>query len=108
MRFRVIDWHLVGWSEEDDISEREEPTGKVNVGAYVERLVLVTVGQTRTDERSMTAEQHTDREGGRVAQPDGGHEASGSSPRVLTFGSPSVGEILAERYQLEEHIGNDS
>ena len=29
-------------------------------------------------------------------------------PQVLTFGAPSVGEILAERYQLEEHIGNDS
>jgi hypothetical protein len=104
----VIDWHLAGWSGEDDISEREELTGKVNVGASLERLVLVTVGQTRTDERSMTAEQHTDRKGGRVAQPDEGHEASGATPRVLTFGSPSVGEILADRYQLEEHIGNDS
>ena len=27
---------------------------------------------------------------------------------VLTFGAPTVGEILAERYQLEEHINDDS
>jgi len=26
----------------------------------------------------------------------------------MTFGAPTVGEILAERYQLEEHINNDS
>lgn len=37
-----------------------------------------------------------------------GHEAPGAIPRVLTFGAPSTGEVLAERYQLEEHIGNDS
>jgi serine/threonine protein kinase len=43
-----------------------------------------------------------------VAELDEGLEASGSIPQVLTFGTPSVGEILAERYQLEEHIGNDS
>ncbi|MEV6931521.1 protein kinase family protein [Dactylosporangium sp. NPDC051485] len=43
-----------------------------------------------------------------MAELDEGLEASGGTPRVLTFGTPSVGEILAERYQLEEHIGNDS
>lgn len=43
-----------------------------------------------------------------MAQLGEGHEAPGSTPQVLTFGAPSVGEILAERYQLEEHIGNDS
>jgi eukaryotic-like serine/threonine-protein kinase len=32
---------------------------------------------------------------------------SAASPQVLTFGSPQVGEVLAERYRLEEHIGND-
>ena len=26
----------------------------------------------------------------------------------MTFGAPAVGEILAERYQLEQHIDNDS
>jgi hypothetical protein len=34
--------------------------------------------------------------------------AASAVPQVLTFGTPAVGEILAERYQLEEHIGNDS
>jgi len=43
-----------------------------------------------------------------VAQIGDGHEAQGNMPRVLTFGAPTLGEILAERYQLEEHIGNDS
>lgn len=43
-----------------------------------------------------------------MAELDEGLEASGGVPQVLTFGTPSVGEILAERYQLEEHIGNDS
>jgi hypothetical protein len=42
-----------------------------------------------------------------VAELDEGLQAGGV-PRVLTFGTPSVGEILAERYQLEDHIGNDS
>jgi hypothetical protein len=27
---------------------------------------------------------------------------------VQTFGAPTVGEILAERYQVEEHVNNDS
>ncbi|WP_432833491.1 protein kinase family protein [Dactylosporangium sp. CA-092794] len=43
-----------------------------------------------------------------MAELDEGLKASGGIPQVLTFGTPSVGEILAERYQLEEHIGNDS
>ncbi|MFG2038734.1 protein kinase family protein [Dactylosporangium sp. NPDC048998] len=43
-----------------------------------------------------------------MAELDEGLQASGGIPQVLTFGTPSVGEILAERYQLEEHIGNDS
>ncbi|WP_432982586.1 protein kinase family protein [Dactylosporangium sp. CA-233914] len=42
-----------------------------------------------------------------MAELDEGLEAGGI-PQVLTFGIPSVGEILAERYQLEEHIGSDS
>ena len=37
-----------------------------------------------------------------------GQEASESAPQVMTFGAPTVGEILAERYQLAEHINNDS
>ncbi|MGC9667019.1 protein kinase family protein [Planosporangium sp. 12N6] len=47
-------------------------------------------------------------EGGRVTQNGEGQEAPGGAPQVLTFGAPSVGEVLAERYQLEEHINNDS
>ena len=27
---------------------------------------------------------------------------------VTTFGAPTVGEVLAERYQIEEHVNNDS
>jgi eukaryotic-like serine/threonine-protein kinase len=48
-------------------------------------------------------------EGGRVTQVGEGHEtaADGAGP-VMTFGAPTVGEILAERYQLEEHVNNDS
>ena len=37
-----------------------------------------------------------------------GHEAAEAAPPVMTFGAPTVGEILAERYQLEEHINDDS
>ncbi|MGX6607873.1 protein kinase family protein [Micromonosporaceae bacterium Da 78-11] len=38
-----------------------------------------------------------------------GHEtAADADGRVMTFGAPTVGEILAERYQLEEHVNNDS
>ncbi|MCW2643618.1 MAG: serine/threonine protein kinase [Dactylosporangium sp.] len=37
-----------------------------------------------------------------------GQEAPGAAPQVLTFGAPTVGEVLAERYQLKEHINDDS
>jgi serine/threonine protein kinase len=63
----------------------------------------VTIGRHATGERVMTSEQQTEREGTRVAE-----LGEGASPQILTFGSPTVGEVLAERYQLEEHIGNDS
>jgi hypothetical protein len=35
-------------------------------------------------------------------------QSPGPSPQVLTFGEPQVGEILADRYRLEQHIGNDA
>ncbi|GIJ50822.1 hypothetical protein Val02_77080 [Virgisporangium aliadipatigenens] len=35
-------------------------------------------------------------------------QSAGANPQVLTVGAPEVGEVLAERYRLEEHIGNDS
>ncbi|MFI7072792.1 protein kinase family protein [Micromonospora sediminicola] len=47
-------------------------------------------------------------EGGRVTQVGEGQEAEETSPAVVTFGAPSVGELLAERYELVEHINNDS
>jgi hypothetical protein len=48
-------------------------------------------------------------EGGRVTQVGEGHEtAADDAGPVMTFGAPTVGEILAERYQLEEHVNNDS
>ncbi|SCL38759.1 Serine/threonine protein kinase [Micromonospora pallida] len=37
-----------------------------------------------------------------------GQEAEESAPSVMTFGAPTVGEILAERYELVEHINDDS
>ncbi|HEU5108601.1 MAG TPA: protein kinase family protein, partial [Micromonosporaceae bacterium] len=37
-----------------------------------------------------------------------GHEAAETAPPVITFGAPTLGEVLAERYQLEEHINDDS
>ena len=38
-----------------------------------------------------------------------GHEtAADEAGPVLTFGAPTAGEVLAERYQLEEHVNNDS
>jgi hypothetical protein len=43
-----------------------------------------------------------------VTQNGEGQEAPGAAPQVLTFGAPAVGDVLAERYQLEEHINNDS
>lgn len=44
-----------------------------------------------------------------MAKVDEGHDRPGASaPQVLTFGSPSIGEILAERYQLDAHVGTDT
>jgi eukaryotic-like serine/threonine-protein kinase len=31
-----------------------------------------------------------------------------ATPQVLTVGTPQVGEVLADRYRLEHHIGNDT
>jgi hypothetical protein len=44
-----------------------------------------------------------------VTQVGEGHEtAADDAGPVMTFGAPAVGEILAERYRLEEHVNNDS
>jgi tRNA A-37 threonylcarbamoyl transferase component Bud32 len=44
-----------------------------------------------------------------VTQVGEGHEtAADEAGPVLTFGAPTAGEVLAERYQLEEHVNNDS
>ena len=38
-----------------------------------------------------------------------GQETTADDGRpVMTFGAPTVGEVLAERYRLEEHVNNDS
>lgn len=37
-----------------------------------------------------------------------GQDADETTPPVMTFGAPEAGEILAERYELVEHINNDS
>ena len=37
-----------------------------------------------------------------------GQEAEETAPPVVTFGAPTAGEVLAERYELVEHINNDS
>ncbi|MDG4794708.1 protein kinase family protein [Micromonospora sp. WMMD1082] len=47
-------------------------------------------------------------EGGRVTQVGEGQDADETTPPVMTFGAPTAGEILAERYELVEHINNDS
>jgi hypothetical protein len=39
---------------------------------------------------------------------EGQETAAEAAGPVMTFGAPTVGEILAERYQLEEHVNNDS
>src|SRR3954449_2544096 len=45
----------------------------------------------------------------RVTQVGEGHEtAADADGPVMTRGNPTVGEILAERYQLEEHFNDDS
>jgi hypothetical protein len=44
-----------------------------------------------------------------VTQVGEGHEtAADADGPVMTFGAPTAGEILAERYQLEAHVNNDS
>ncbi|WFE25658.1 protein kinase family protein [Solwaraspora sp. WMMD791] len=37
-----------------------------------------------------------------------GQEADEVSPPMMAFGAPTVGEILAERYQLAAHVNDDS
>lgn len=39
---------------------------------------------------------------------EGQETAAEMAGPVMTFGAPTVGEILAERYRLEEHVNNDS
>jgi hypothetical protein len=43
-----------------------------------------------------------------VTQVGEGQEADEVSPPVMTFGPPTAGEILAERYELTEHVNDDS
>jgi hypothetical protein len=44
-----------------------------------------------------------------VTQVGEGHEtAADADGPVMTFGAPTVGEVLAERYQLELHVNDDS
>jgi hypothetical protein len=47
-----------------------------------------------------------------VTQVDEGPESPEApgveAPRVLTVGTPTVGEVLAERYELQEHINDDA
>lgn len=45
-------------------------------------------------------------EGGQVPQVSEGQQAGESSP-ATTFGAPAVGDILAERYELVEHVNGD-
>ncbi len=42
-----------------------------------------------------------------MTQVDEGPE-SPAPPGVLTFGAPTLGEVLAERYELQEHINDDA
>ncbi|GAB7049287.1 protein kinase family protein [Catenuloplanes indicus] len=37
-----------------------------------------------------------------------GREAAEAVPSVMTFGEPAVGDVMADRYQLEEHVNDDS
>ncbi len=39
---------------------------------------------------------------------EGRETAADEAGPVMTFGAPTVGEILAERYQLEDHVNDDS
>jgi hypothetical protein len=47
-------------------------------------------------------------EGGRVTQVGEGQDAAKTASAMTAFGAPTVGEVLADRYQLEEHINDDS
>ncbi|MDG4822155.1 protein kinase family protein [Asanoa sp. WMMD1127] len=54
----------------------------------------------------MASEKST--EGGPVTQVGEGQEAEEATPPVLTVGAPHVGEVLADRYELAEHINDDA
>jgi eukaryotic-like serine/threonine-protein kinase len=43
-----------------------------------------------------------------VTQVGEGQEADEGSRPVMTFGPPAAGEVLAERYELTEHVNDDS
>jgi hypothetical protein len=43
-----------------------------------------------------------------VTQVGEGHGAAETAQPLAAFGAPRVGEVLADRYQLEEHINDDS
>jgi Protein kinase domain len=43
-----------------------------------------------------------------VTQVGEGQDAVGPAPPMTALGAPSVGEVLADRYQLQEHINDDS
>jgi hypothetical protein len=43
-----------------------------------------------------------------VTQVGEGQDAAKTASSMTTFGAPTVGEVLADRYQLEEHINDDS
>src|SRR4051812_35398461 len=61
------------------------------------------------DMRASTSTCARSTEGGLVTQVGEGHEtAADDAGPVMTFGAPAVGEILAERYRLEEHVNDDS
>src|SRR5690606_3273080 len=45
------------------------------------------------------------RRGGRVSHEGDEHRAT---PGVMTYGAPAVGNLLAQRYQLDEHIDTDA
>ncbi len=47
-------------------------------------------------------------EGGQVTQVGEGQDTAGVAPPMTTYSAPTVGEVLADRYQLEEHINDDS
>ncbi|MFB9234622.1 protein kinase family protein [Plantactinospora siamensis] len=47
-------------------------------------------------------------EGGLVTQVGEGQEADEAAPVGTTLGAPTAGEVLAERYELSEHINDDS